>query len=745
MNYMSSIVISFALPLLLLFARDGSFFSFRNYMVQSQAPKVSHYIDTLYKPPCLHSAVVDVVDVALTKILADCTHRNLCPYPSYPPFISPTYTTGASPPTSVSMSCHEPSEDEPDRRAELRRIMHKRIQQELSGEHAPPGLSGKRPPANAIPAEFPGHGPRDTLEFSIAEASSAVGLVHSDPGEVQRGGSRSDSKAPVRRRGSYPQVSPKSSVKHWVRRLVFRLRAASSAVPPSHDMPPVNQLTPPGAASPQGWHLSADGSQVNRVAAVDVPLETAHSDKAQDDISLLRSWLTTQELAYPDRRPGDTVSHQTAPFAKRNDQPALESEALRLPIIPSPSCLSTPRQLTEVRQSESGPETAHTVASRLEMPSDLPSLPVSGDEADRTLATGTGRRAIQLERESRESQAKTMSEKRGNSPASSISAHLKVGKWRRGRTSDSHASNTTPESPSLADRRSQTVDSRSKSSVPHTSNWRTGKLTARTRQQNPKFPADGYDSYHGRRTIKTYTLPPESWSKWPSYNRAERTASAGLKDRVKPRDFAVTGSSGDGRLFWVTDRNLAESEPIRYSFSSRLIQGVKTGFGNLLGSKTPSASQVKIPAKIKRRHRSSGQLEYPELEILPTEGGYKELRALGRAIESMKNGPPLERVDPLDIARDAEARTCWTQPREILPVPPRPGMTEENRRNEAINMLRPTTDKRKDGPATLAYSVTRHYRESMMSRDTPVSTEHFETPPSRVSPTPSPRSRSAVS
>lgn len=341
-----------------------------------------------------------------------------------------------------------------------------------------------------------------------------------------------------------------------------------------------------------------------------------------------------------------------------------------------------------------------------------------------------------------------MSEKRGNSPASSNSLYLKVGEWmRRGRLSGSFASNTTPETPSLGDLNGQTAASPVNSLVlPHASeNRQTGKETPHAKQKGAKAQADSHDSHQGRRTLlSSYTMPPASWSKWSFYNRAERAAGAGPDDKVKPRDFAVAASLGDGRIFWVTDKTPAEKEPIARSFSRRLVHGVKSGFENLLAPKTASAGRVKIPAKVKRRYRSSGQLEYPELEIMATEGGYRELKALERAIESMKTGQPAERPGSSDVAGGAGDKAFGTPSRETPSTPAASDMVEENRtRGEAIHTLRPTAGRNGDGPATLVYSVTRHYRESMMSRDTPVSTDHFETPPSPMSLNPPPRSQPA--
>nr|XP_036580983.1 uncharacterized protein CTRU02_08948 [Colletotrichum truncatum]KAF6789156.1 hypothetical protein CTRU02_08948 [Colletotrichum truncatum] len=119
--------------------------------------------------------------------------------------------------------------------------------------------------------------------------------------------------------------------------------------------------------------------------------------------------------------------------------------------------------------------------------------------------------------------------------------------------------------------------------------------------------------------------PPASWAKWASHTRAERTAAAGPADNVIPKDFAASATVSEKQT-WVTDKTSVEQEmetqQTPQSLSKRLGKAVKAGLNKMAQSKPKS--------------KQPDQLEYPELEILPTKEGYKDLKALEKSIEAMK-------------------------------------------------------------------------------------------------------------
>ncbi|KAI0484406.1 hypothetical protein GGR56DRAFT_24127 [Xylariaceae sp. FL0804] len=118
--------------------------------------------------------------------------------------------------------------------------------------------------------------------------------------------------------------------------------------------------------------------------------------------------------------------------------------------------------------------------------------------------------------------------------------------------------------------------------------------------------------------------PPASWAKWPSHNRHERTGAAGQIDNVIARDFATSAESSDR-----TDTEHASKEqptPITRSLPIHFSRAIKGGWDRLIPSRSRRDSC----------HLERGYLEYPELELLPTLSGYKELQALEQQIETMK-------------------------------------------------------------------------------------------------------------
>lgn len=143
-----------------------------------------------------------------------------------------------------------------------------------------------------------------------------------------------------------------------------------------------------------------------------------------------------------------------------------------------------------------------------------------------------------------------------------------------------------------------------------------------------------------RALLKGSMTPPASWAKFPSHDREERNAAAGPEDHVKLKDFAVREFSVRGKVAWTTDRDEADvldRKSMVRSFSDRFSQPFKSRWSKLLPSRTTTPSKDKsMLGKRRSSLQTSGDLEYPELELLPTAGGYKELRALEREINEMK-------------------------------------------------------------------------------------------------------------
>ncbi|KAF9874508.1 hypothetical protein CkaCkLH20_08071 [Colletotrichum karsti] len=157
---------------------------------------------------------------------------------------------------------------------------------------------------------------------------------------------------------------------------------------------------------------------------------------------------------------------------------------------------------------------------------------------------------------------------------------------------------------------------------------------------------------------KPTATPPASWAKWASHTRAERTAAAGSADDVKQKDFATVTASKDKQI-WVTDKDSAELDAEvnqgTQSISKKLGKAMKTGLNKMVASKS--------------KNKQSAQLEYPELEILPTKDGYKDLKALEESIAAMKSSqrakmatnPALAIAEVENESQQSISRTLPTQ------------------------------------------------------------------------------------
>jgi len=131
--------------------------------------------------------------------------------------------------------------------------------------------------------------------------------------------------------------------------------------------------------------------------------------------------------------------------------------------------------------------------------------------------------------------------------------------------------------------------------------------------------------------------PPGSWAKWPSNTREERTGPAGEKDRVRTRDFAVAvgsdslGSEPGGRV----SPNRGDITPSSRTLSSQVSKVFKAGWNKMVVHKGPLGRTKNEPID-KGSQRRRDFLEYPELELLPTAGCFKEVQALEQQIDTMK-------------------------------------------------------------------------------------------------------------
>ena len=102
-------------------------------------------------------------------------------------------------------------------------------------------------------------------------------------------------------------------------------------------------------------------------------------------------------------------------------------------------------------------------------------------------------------------------------------------------------------------------------------------------RHSPKSALRKFSEYAGRRR---YITPAESWARYPSHTRSERTQRAGQRDEVSSKDFAVKRVFSDGRVQWLTDQNqpvLRSKTGLRATtFPVKLGSAVRSGFTKLL-------------------------------------------------------------------------------------------------------------------------------------------------------------------
>lgn len=385
-------------------------------------------------------------------------------------------------------------------------------------------------------------------------------------------------------------------------------------------------------------------------------------------------------------------------------------------------------------------------------------------------ATDLWQQAFQHERESRASQSSQVASETkpadtypAQNHSSVTSVHLKVGEWRGSKRSTSLETEAAPTHTTWSNRRELGTPYISRPISPYPGSWM------------PKKPS----SYENHRHHAGKRTPPASWAKWPSHTRAERNQVAGVEDRVAARDFAIAIPAMEDAINVATHKNLPAhtSRPFtgRRSLSGRFAKAMKAGFNKMIAPKGRVGSEGNSLRNVVPSSRHRGELEYPELEILPTEAGYKELKALERTVESMKTGRPVKIVNTTeppfhashDIAPAAAAEiSVAVEEKDSEEYPRGPAPSPDSRFENMAKTTVAVEDALHFRPETPANPFIQGVRESTMSANerfstpptsqprqsrfqdstlTTTTTERFATPRSRLSPAPSFGSLSAAS
>ncbi|KAI1297355.1 hypothetical protein F5Y03DRAFT_409809, partial [Xylaria venustula] len=132
--------------------------------------------------------------------------------------------------------------------------------------------------------------------------------------------------------------------------------------------------------------------------------------------------------------------------------------------------------------------------------------------------------------------------------------------------------------------------------------------------------------------------PPGSWAQWPSHTRQERTAPAGERDMVSTRDFAamVEPYPPESKRDSQEQSRECETALTSRNLSGQVGKALKYGWNKMIthtGSLGRASNHETATQTTQLPHEF---LEYPELKLLPTAEGYKEVQAIDRQIDTMK-------------------------------------------------------------------------------------------------------------
>ncbi|KAK0634946.1 hypothetical protein B0T17DRAFT_502542 [Bombardia bombarda] len=222
------------------------------------------------------------------------------------------------------------------------------------------------------------------------------------------------------------------------------------------------------------------------------------------------------------------------------------------------------------------------------------------------------------------------------------------------------------------------------------------------------------------------TQTPESWTRFPSYNRAERNRPTRHVDQVASKDFVSQSRPEQDISGCYTEEASGFSQQTLKnsprSISGRFGRAVKSGLSRLIPSRGSAAGGSPKSPKDRQQSEDRGRanLEYPELELVPMGGAYKEVKALEQEIQNIKSSPQIQCPVPLrDMASNSHRVTLSAKMTTLLNTD---GASENDHDIDDVEPMwthiEPTT------PA----NATKHGKES-----TTTTAEMYTTPQSAMS------------
>ncbi|KLU81035.1 hypothetical protein MAPG_00130 [Magnaporthiopsis poae ATCC 64411] len=232
---------------------------------------------------------------------------------------------------------------------------------------------------------------------------------------------------------------------------------------------------------------------------------------------------------------------------------------------------------------------------------------------------------------------------------------------------------------------------------------------------------------------------PRSWARFPSHTREERNGPAGPECDITSRDFAVkTPGIGDGDAGWVTDKDSPASSR-RTPLGARIVSGrlgrlLKAGVSKMLPSRSSSRTTGKgtsaSPYPSRSHSPDDANLEYPELQIQPNEGAFREMQALEQDIVSLRSGAPRSPQMLADGPGGERSKIPASIQRAF--IPDRAGRAS----NASDNAEEYSTAAEAKTPLTPSASRLQPHPDAstMTAGSSTANSDHFLTPVSRMSP-----------
>lgn len=230
-------------------------------------------------------------------------------------------------PKKKSRSAVGSSQEEIQRRAELKRLMHKRIQEELrieqSHERSQSKVSSSPPPARPSSLDhLPGGGPRDTLEFSVAQEEEEEAHPDMAPSTIAQSGASvtpSGTTASPSNKENKPRASSLQYPTITLKQKPIRERNSLPEMPASPVLAPQHSSNTVDTSSLGSWRLSYSAIQLedflgfidqdgsSKEAGSSLKAGASRVDASCSVPQLRRSKSETRPRASPARTPGNAT------------------------------------------------------------------------------------------------------------------------------------------------------------------------------------------------------------------------------------------------------------------------------------------------------------------------------------------------------------------------------------------------------------------------------------------------------